>query len=95
MACAKGLKCCRSHFVRIIRNPVYCGLVTKSLADSEEINTIRGVHVPLVSETLFYEVQDIINTKKKLSSKKHKINSMFFLNNKKSHPLITDGFLPM
>jgi DNA invertase Pin-like site-specific DNA recombinase len=51
MACAKGLKCSRSHFVRPIRNPVYCGRIAPSKA-SEAISIVKGMHVPLIHITL-------------------------------------------
>lgn len=78
MACAKGLKCSRSYFVRLIRNPVYCGLIPLS-SNSGELEMIKGIHDPLVSEALFYEVQNIINTKRKLTCKADELKTMFFL----------------
>jgi site-specific DNA recombinase len=87
MACDKGLNCCRSHFVRLIRNPTYCGLIVTTTSDSVEKQSVKAIHTPLISETLFDEVQDIINKKKKLSSKKDEINSMFFLKGYLTCPL--------
>lgn len=78
MAWAKGLKCSPSYFVRLIRNPVYCGLIPLS-SDSGEIQMIKGIHEPLVSEALFYEVQNIINSKRKLTCKTDELKTMFFL----------------
>lgn len=31
MACAKGLRCSRSGFWKLVRNPVYCGLIPLSV----------------------------------------------------------------
>jgi len=78
MACAKGLKCCRSHFVKLIRNPVYCGLIPLSVGPDEK-EIIKGTHDPLISETLFYEVQDIINTKRQVHFKTNEKNARLFL----------------
>lgn len=78
MACAKGLKCSRSYFVRLIRNPVYCGLIPFT-SDSGKLQMIKGIHEPLISEALFYEVQNIINTKRKLTCKTDELKTMFFL----------------
>jgi site-specific DNA recombinase len=40
---------------------------------------IRGIHTPIISELLFYQVQDIINTKKRTTYKSEDSNTMFFL----------------
>lgn len=74
----KGLKCSRSHFFRIIHNPVYCGLIPVKF-NSEEQQMVKGTHDPLISETLFYEVQHIINTKRKVTAKTDILKSTFFL----------------
>ncbi|MFP3597058.1 recombinase family protein [Chryseobacterium sp. SIMBA_029] len=65
----KGLICSRSHFFRILRNPVYCGLVPIKFNSKEE-QVVKGLHEPLISESLFYQVQSIINTPKKTTAKK-------------------------
>ncbi len=78
MADDKGLKCSRSHFFRIIRNPAYCGLIPIK-SGTEEQYMAKGIHEPLISEALFYEVQKIITTKRKINSKKDDIKTTFFL----------------
>lgn len=78
MADGRGLKCSRSYFFRLIRNPVYCGLVSIK-SESEEPYMVKGIHEPLVSETLFHEVQNIINTKRKVTSKRDDLKATFFL----------------
>ncbi len=74
----KGLKCSRSHFFRIIHNPVYSGLIPIKF-NSEEKQMVKGLHDPLISETLFYEVQNIINTKRKVTAKTDSMKATFFL----------------
>jgi len=78
MAEDKGLKCSRSHFYRIIRNPVYCGLVPIKFNSGEQ-DMIKGTHDPLISETLFYEVQRIITTKRVITAKEDLLKATFFL----------------
>lgn len=78
MANAKGLKCSKSNFWKFIRNPVYCGLIVLP-SETEGNQIIKGIHIPLISETLFYEVQNIITTKRKISCEKQDLNAMFFL----------------
>ncbi|WP_443945764.1 recombinase family protein [Pedobacter sp. AW1-32] len=78
MVQARGLDCSRSYFAKLIRNPVYCGLV-KIQTSSGEIQMIKGLHVPLISESLFFEVQNIINTNRKPSSKTEELKTTFFL----------------
>jgi DNA invertase Pin-like site-specific DNA recombinase len=78
MACDRGLICSKSNFSKIIRNPVYCGLIPLSCSD-ENSELIKGVHEPLVSESLFYKVQDIINTKRKITCKSNDYSLAFIL----------------
>ncbi|MDB5155453.1 MAG: recombinase family protein, partial [Mucilaginibacter sp.] len=70
MVNVKGLRCSRSHFWKILRNPVYCGFVSFLEKDSGERQLIRGIHEPIVSEELFSEVQSIINSKRRFVHKK-------------------------
>lgn len=78
IAIDKGLICSRSHFFRIIRNPVYCGLINIRL-NSEEEQMIKGTHEPMITETIFYKVQHIITTRRKITAKSGDLESMFFL----------------
>lgn len=78
MADDKGLKCSRSYFFRLIHNPIYCGLIPIKFNSGEQ-ELIKGTHDPLISETLFYEVQRIITTKRKVTAKKDLLKTTFFL----------------
>ncbi|RQO79473.1 recombinase family protein [Pedobacter sp. KBW01] len=78
MANAKGLRCSSSNFSKIIRNPVYCGLVPIKL-NSQEQQMIKGIHEPLISQALFYDIQRIINTKRKITRSTDELKTMFFL----------------
>lgn len=40
---------------------------------------IKGIHEPLIPEALFYEVQDIINTKRKVGARRADFSLTFFL----------------
>ncbi len=61
----KGVKCCRSNFWNLLRNPVYCGRIYISGYKEEVSRHVQGLHQPIISESLFYEVQDYLNGKKK------------------------------
>ncbi|MFD2285990.1 recombinase family protein [Pedobacter petrophilus] len=67
----KGLKCGRKNFWQIIRNPVYCGQIQISKYKDEEAHIVTGQHVPIVSESIFYTVMDILDGRKKNSKNKH------------------------
>jgi len=70
LANKKGLKCERANFWRIIRNPVYCGVIVVLPYEEQEIQFVKGQHEPLISESLFYEVQDVLNgNKRKIRTK--------------------------
>lgn len=78
MALDKGFLCSSSNFSKLIRNPIYCGLIPVTLS-FEEQQMVRGNHDPLISVSIFYEVQNIINTKRKISSRKEELKTTFFL----------------
>lgn len=61
----KGVKCCRSNFWNLLRNPVYCGKIYLSGYKDEPSCHVRGKHEPIISESLFYDVQDFLDGKKK------------------------------
>lgn len=66
MANEKGFMISRMSFYRQIRNPVYCGkIVVKKYKDEDE-QWVNGLHEPLISEALFYKVQDILNGRTKV-----------------------------
>jgi site-specific DNA recombinase len=78
MAMNQGLKCSCSYFSKLIRNPVYCGLIS-IVHRSGELEFVKGNHEELISQSVFYEVQDILNSKRKVSSKNNELKAMFFL----------------
>ena len=61
----KGIKTCRSNFWNLLRNPVYCGRIYLSGYKEEESRHVQGLHQPIISEALFYDVQDYLNGKKR------------------------------
>jgi site-specific DNA recombinase len=60
MACKMGLQCSSSNFWKLIRNPIYCGLIAVPAYQDEQKQFVKAIHQPLISETLFYEVQYIL-----------------------------------
>ncbi|TFF38591.1 recombinase family protein [Mucilaginibacter psychrotolerans] len=75
-AFSKGLKCERNNFWKIIRNPVYCGTIVVPPYEGEEMYFVKGQHEPLVTESLFYEVQDVLNGNKRIPATKVTSNEM-------------------
>lgn len=61
---AKGLVCKRTAFWYAIRNPAYCGKVLVSGYKTEETFLAEGLHESIISEALFYKVQDFLDGKK-------------------------------
>lgn len=78
MVTDKGLSCSLSNFSKLLRNPIYCGQIPIRL-DSGEHEMFDGIHEPLISISIFNEVQDIINTKRKVSSRAEDLRRAFFL----------------
>ncbi|MFY9307989.1 MAG: recombinase family protein [Bacteroidia bacterium] len=61
----KGLNCCKNQFWNIIRNPVYCGKIVVPAYKDEKVSIVKGSHEPIISEDLFYTVQDILDGRKR------------------------------
>ncbi len=61
----KGLKISKNGFWVIIRNPVYCGRIYIPKYKDETAHFVKGQHEPIISEALFYEVQDVLDGRRK------------------------------
>ncbi|WP_425567364.1 recombinase family protein [Pedobacter ginsengiterrae] len=66
MAIQKGLNTSRNNFWSALKNPVYCGKIYVPKNKDEEGYFVQGQHDPLISESLFKKVQDVITRKKPL-----------------------------
>nr|WP_232324757.1 recombinase family protein [Pedobacter cryoconitis] len=64
-ACERGLKCSRTSFWHLITNPAYIGKVSIPEFKDEEAYLADGQHTPLISESLFYRVQQILELRKR------------------------------
>lgn len=63
MARDRGMNIHKSNFWVILRNPLYCGkIVVPKYKDEKEI-WVEGQHEPIISEGLFYRVQDVLDGK--------------------------------
>ncbi|TKT93346.1 recombinase family protein [Dyadobacter frigoris] len=94
-AVRKGLRCSKTCFWRAIENPLYFGKIFIPGYKDEESRLAQGQHEALISENLFYEVQDSIDGKKKRQrpNVKEISNDMFplrgFLKCPNCHRLLT------
>lgn len=57
--------CSKNNFWNAIRNPVYCGKIKIDPDKHDDVTLVIGQHQPLISEALFYEVQDVLDGKKR------------------------------
>ncbi|GAA3964881.1 recombinase family protein [Pedobacter ginsengiterrae] len=62
----KGFDCSKNNFYCIIRNPIYCGKIIVPKYKNEESYLVQGLHEPLITETLFFDVQDILDGRRKV-----------------------------
>ena len=60
-----GLACNKNRFLQAIRNPVYCGKIIIEKYKDEERYLVKGLHDPLITETMFYDIQDILDGRKR------------------------------
>ncbi|HSH66401.1 MAG TPA: recombinase family protein, partial [Bacteroidia bacterium] len=61
----EGLKCNRNSFWMLLRNKGYIGKVLVPAYKDEPAHWVDGIHDPIIDETTFYAVQDIIECRKK------------------------------
>ncbi|ULT38441.1 recombinase family protein [Niabella defluvii] len=67
----KGLKCSKNNFWVAIRNPIYCGLIFVPQHKDEQSQLVQGQHQPIITTSLFFDVQDVLDgRKRKAVSKK-------------------------
>ncbi len=65
MAKEKGLNLQRNQFWNMVHNITYCGRVAIAAYKDEEAYYVKGIHQPLIRETLFDDVQDVLNGRKR------------------------------
>jgi site-specific DNA recombinase len=66
----KGLTCSKNNFWHALRNPVYIGKIVIPKLKDEESYSVDGLHDPLIKPSVFYEVQDVLEgRKRKLGTK--------------------------
>ena len=65
LANKKGLKVSRNAFWCMLRNPAYIGKIIIPPYKDEELITVEGRQEPIISNGLFYEVQDVLEGKKR------------------------------
>lgn len=61
----EGLKCNRSSFWKLLKNKGYIGKVFVMAYKDEPSQWVDGLHEPLISEKTFYDVQDILDGRRK------------------------------
>lgn len=66
----KGFKCSKNQFTVLLKNPVYYGKIYIKAYNDEPAELVDGLHEPLVSQRLFYKVQNVLNQEAKNSSSK-------------------------
>tara|TARA_R110002020_G_scaffold113688_1_gene261541 strand:+ start:25757 stop:27310 length:1554 start_codon:yes stop_codon:yes gene_type:complete len=65
MAKTKGLTCGKNNFYNAIRNPLYCGKILVPAYKDEPATIVNGQHEGIISEDLFYTVQDVLDGRKR------------------------------
>ncbi len=65
MAKDKGFSATKSLFWFAIRNPVYCGKIFVPKYKDEESRFVKGTHEPIIQESLYYRVQDVLDGRKR------------------------------
>lgn len=56
----KGLKCERTRFPDLLRNKAYIGKVLVPAYKDEPEYYAKGIHEPLITEELFFQIEEIL-----------------------------------
>jgi DNA invertase Pin-like site-specific DNA recombinase len=62
----KGIKISRSNFSKLLRNPIYMGKIIVPKSEEEPMLIIDGIHDAIISENLYFEVQQILSDNNKI-----------------------------
>ncbi len=62
----KGFRISKTQISDVLRNPVYIGKIVVPKEGDEEYQLVEGLHEAIVSEDVFYKVQNILQGKKKV-----------------------------
>lgn len=65
MAVEKGFVCSKNNMWILVRNPTYCGKILIPAYKDEPTTIVNGMHPAIISEELFYKVQDILDGRKR------------------------------
>jgi DNA invertase Pin-like site-specific DNA recombinase len=70
MTVQKGLQCSKNNFWKILRNPIYCGIITVKATKDEDVQFVKAIHEPIISEDLFRTVQFLLKSRRKQNEAK-------------------------
>lgn len=62
----KGIKISRSNFSKLLRNPIYMGKIIVPKSEEEPMMIIDGIHEGIISENLYFEVQQVLSNNNKI-----------------------------
>ena len=62
----KGIKISRSNFSKLLRNPIYMGKIIVPKSEEEPMLIIDGIHDAIISENLYFEVQQMLSDNNKI-----------------------------
>ena len=77
MTCQKGLVCSKNNFWKILRNPIYCGIIKVNATKDEDIQFVKAIHEPIISEDLFHTVQLLLKSRRKQKESKFHTKFLF------------------
>ena len=69
----EGLNISRSQFWNVLRNSFYYGKIKIKEYKNEPEEIVQGIHEPIISEDLFFDVQNVLDGKRKFKAKSSKI----------------------
>lgn len=74
---SRGFICSKNNFWRMLNNPVYMGQILLPPYKGDPATLQPGQHTPIISADLYYQVQDVLQGKKKQQKTKKTVDDRF------------------
>lgn len=77
MALNNGFQCGHNNFWKLLRNPIYCGVIRIPPTKTEEIQFVTAVHEPIIPKSLFDDVQRLLKRRRRQTSTRFSLAYLF------------------
>lgn len=77
MAFNNGFQCGHNNFWKLLRNPIYCGIIRIPPTKTEDVQFVTAVHEPIIPKSLFDDVQVLLKGRRRQKSTRLSLAYLF------------------